>query len=317
MDEDLEGPAINNGSHNTHIWSYNGKFWSLPENFEFPQKVKRRRAWELWLRGMEASCGKRICPFRNFSSSSIPTRLFQKFKIEWKPIMQKMENSPGLKIQTRYSDVNQFLIDSTFGIATTHLRENVCSYLFKDKNKSIESWTVGTWSFATQRSQIIKKGTESDILNLPEANSQNIPHKQKRTIQKVTQGVKISKISSSQRLDKGNFQKKRKASVGKTLKNKGKPRMDSTSINSLFASAFPSAKSPHHSCTFTDCHVDGHLFYKVASEKCNICNLELHHVCMIEHGTNVYGEASEQIGLKKLCKSCFTKAAEAKCIKHV
>ena len=93
--------------------------------------------------------------------------------------------------------------------------------------------------------------------------------------------------------------------------------MDSTNVNSLFASDFPSAKSPHHSCTFTDCHVDGHLFYKVASEKCNICNLELHHVCMIEHGTNVYGEASEQVGLKKLCKSCFTKAAEAKGIKHV
>ena len=30
-----------------HMWTYRGRFWSVPENFQLPKKVRRRRAWEL------------------------------------------------------------------------------------------------------------------------------------------------------------------------------------------------------------------------------------------------------------------------------
>ena len=167
---DGKGSEMVNRGPQGHMWTYRGRFWSVPENFELPKKVMRRRAWELWIRGMDTPDGKRIYPFRYFTSASMPKDAFKKLKVEWQPIMKKMENSPGVNIPARYIDVNQFLIDSTFNVATTHLRENVCSFLFKDKNKRIESWTVGTWSNSTQRSNIIKNGSASDISNLPEAN---------------------------------------------------------------------------------------------------------------------------------------------------
>ena len=65
---------------------------------------------------------------------------------------------------------------------------------------------------------------------------------------------------------------------------------------------FPHRKSPHHNCTYTDCQLDGNMFFKVASEKCSIqiCNLELHHVCMNKHGHKTYGEDIEQVEMKNV-----------------
>ena len=70
---------------------------------------------------MDTPDGKIICPFRYL------------LKVEWLPIMKKMDDNPGVNIPARYIDVNQFLIDSIFNVTTTHLGENFCVFLFKDK----------------------------------------------------------------------------------------------------------------------------------------------------------------------------------------
>jgi len=54
-------------------------------------------------------------------------------KVEWLPIMKKTENSPGVNIPAMYIDVNQFLTDSTFNVATTYLRENFCNFRSRKK----------------------------------------------------------------------------------------------------------------------------------------------------------------------------------------
>ena len=116
------------------------------------------------------------------------------------------------------------------------------------------------------------------------------------------------------------WKKKRKAPAGKKSNtSKRKPRSGIGQVDTLFATAFPPAKSPHHKCTYTDCHLDDHMLFKLASEKCNrqTCNLELHHVCMIEYGAKVYGEGAERIGLKNLCKSCFAIEAQEKVVKMI
>ena len=87
---------------------------------------------------MDTVDGKKICPFRLFTSATIPKAIYRRFKIEWQPIMKKMESAPGIRLPVS-ANVNQNLLDSTFELATTHLRENVCSFLFKDKKKRIES----------------------------------------------------------------------------------------------------------------------------------------------------------------------------------
>ena len=42
-----------------NIWTFGGKFWNVPKDFELPKKVQRRRGWELWLRGMDTVDGKK------------------------------------------------------------------------------------------------------------------------------------------------------------------------------------------------------------------------------------------------------------------
>ena len=90
-------------------------------------------------------------------------------------------------------------------------------------------------------------------------------------------------------------------------------------IEAAFAASFSSPKSPHHKCTYADCQLDSHLFYNKSSEKCgrSSCSLELHHSCMIEYGSNTYGEAAEEVGMMKLCKLCFTAAATDKEVKKI
>ena len=99
---------------------------------------------------------KKTCPFRLFTNATLPKAIYRRFKIEWQPIMKKMESTTGMRLPVSAS-VNQYLLHSTFELATSHLRENVCSFLFQDKKKRIESWTVGSWSCCTHRSYILKK----------------------------------------------------------------------------------------------------------------------------------------------------------------
>ena len=41
------------------------------------------------------------------------------------------------------------------------------------------------------------------------------------------------------------------------------------------------------------------------------------HACMITYGSNTYGEAAEEVGMKKTCMSYFDDAAKKKGIKKI
>ena len=100
--------------------------------------------------------------------------------------------------------------------------------------------------------------------------------------------------------------------------SKAKKKENEQIVNASFAAAFPPPKSPHHNCSYDDCHIDSNMFFLTPSEKCNKCkSLQLHHVCMIEYGSKTYGEAGEGVGMGKFCKSCFAKAATDKGINKI
>ena len=41
---------VSNNSQNRYtMYSYDGKFWDVPQGFTFPEKVTRKKAWEIWL----------------------------------------------------------------------------------------------------------------------------------------------------------------------------------------------------------------------------------------------------------------------------
>jgi hypothetical protein len=172
------------------LWSYAGKFWHVPDDFALPAKTKRKRAWELWICGMELEDGKKIRPFRFMKPSFLPKKHRVKFKTEWQPIMKKMEKAPGLVLPEIgcYDAPTSSIIEMSYTVATNHLMTNVCSFLWQDKKKIIENWSVASWSCYTQPNYIKKYGNAHDRANLPEETRYNAPHKTRRTLKrKVTE----------------------------------------------------------------------------------------------------------------------------------
>ena len=99
----------------------------MPKHFELPKKVRRRIGWELWLKVMDTPDGGIICRFCLFTNAALPKAIYRKFNIEWQPIMKKMESNPGMRLPVSAS-VNQDFLNLTFKLATSHLRENFCSF---------------------------------------------------------------------------------------------------------------------------------------------------------------------------------------------
>ena len=166
------------------LFNYDGKFMQVPQNFSLPTKVKRKKAWELWICGMVTCDGDRIRPFRFFKLSMLPKAVQTKFKTEWQPILRKMQQGAGIPLPSNGDLINADVIDRTFISSTNHLKANVCSFLWERDNSVIENWSVASWSCYTQRSYIIKHGTENDKANLPIATRYNKPHRNKRTLKR-------------------------------------------------------------------------------------------------------------------------------------
>ena len=186
-------------SMNYTLWSYKGKFWHVPESFVLPNGVKRKRAWEFWLKGVTLEDGKRIRPFRFFKPSLLPKKIATKFKVEWQPILKKMSATPGLELSADSNAFDSAAIETTFAMATQHLKSSTCSFLWKKKNSIIENWSVASWSSNTQRSYIMKHGSESDKANLPSSTRYNNPHRRKRTVKRKRQSGSGGSHSSVRR----------------------------------------------------------------------------------------------------------------------
>ena len=161
---------------------------------------------------------------------------------------------------------------------------------------------------------------------LPSPLLQPSPPKPKQKLRKKTQPKKTRPIRHQLLISPPSNPKPKKKprtkkpSAGKNI-TRSKRKASEVVLNQVdtaFATAFPSSKSPHHNFSCAHCHLSNHMFYKKASEKCGIesCSLELHHICMLEYGTKTYGEESESIGMRKFCESCFTKAAKKKKMKN-
>ena len=142
----------------------------------FPSDCRRKRAWELWLIGqpnymaVDGTTGA-ILPYRLMNPRLLPKKVANKLKLEWRPILSHMTSAKNLPNLSQDS-ISADFINSTFSVATEHLRTNVCSYVW-EKCKKRESWKVGTWSKRVNYQEILKLGTEEDIANLPEGTVKN------------------------------------------------------------------------------------------------------------------------------------------------
>ena len=170
--------ASNETSHSSHtviqnsIYGWGGKFYQVPSNFSFPKKTKRKRAWELWLRGQPGfqlpdGSPAPIIPFRKIDPLKLPPKQRGKFKTEWRPILTRMNEADGLP-EFDSVEITDALFEMSFRVASNHLQARVCSFLFdSERYKRIEEWSVSTWSRYVSFQYIQEHGNESDKANLP------------------------------------------------------------------------------------------------------------------------------------------------------
>ncbi len=155
-----------------NTYSYKGRFFAVPEDFEFP-KPKLREAIRFWLCGQTVSEDgkKKVKPFRKLSLDMLPTKsLKDNFKIHWKPIFAFLSEAAALP--PMHETITNQHINEVYDRCVGHLKSTV-SYCFQKKKNPENEWTIATWSLRTSRSSIEKKGTESDKAKLPEANNRN------------------------------------------------------------------------------------------------------------------------------------------------
>ena len=104
-DSDQEAIMTSNPSKNSFMThSCDGKFWDVPKTFTFPEKVTRKKAYEMWLHGfpgctikVDSDCMNcPVKPFRFVTPNKLPKKSCNAFEVSWRPILLKMSKAPDL-----------------------------------------------------------------------------------------------------------------------------------------------------------------------------------------------------------------------------
>jgi hypothetical protein len=155
------------------LYTYDNRFWDVPQGFAFPARVTREAGWKLWMLGMpdHTTLGENgdrikspIKPFRNLLPSRLPKSIADSYKLHWRPIFKMMEE--GLE-NIPPTPMSIEACDAMYCTATEFLKSRV-SYVFQNANSRHAKWTIATWSKHVGRSTILQHGTEADKLKLPE-----------------------------------------------------------------------------------------------------------------------------------------------------
>ena len=105
-------------------------------------------------------------PFRHFNPRFLPKIIANQFKLSWITIFVQMLEAAELPTLNEQC-LNHQMLELTFNIATDHLKDNVCSYIW-ERSSHFDNWQVSTCSKRIKYTEILQHGTESDIANLPE-----------------------------------------------------------------------------------------------------------------------------------------------------
>ena len=203
--ERIDGPRLDNESNtqqsaNSHVdlaglqlraggdyasFVYRGKFWPVPQDFQFPVEVTRLNGWRIWCMGKvyvdSDNNTHRLKPFHLLSGKELPNKKLQdEFNGKWKPIFTKMQEAPGIPDKIPPNVDEQFIRES-FAAGTEYLKQ-LASYIWSSaKDESdLSKYLIGTWSRKISRSEIEKNGTPEDIANLPPKSKRNKQHAAKR-----------------------------------------------------------------------------------------------------------------------------------------
>ena len=161
------------------LYTYNGRFWDVPQAFAFPASVKRDVGWRLGLQGMPAFTPvgengvveyNKIKPFRMLLPARLPKKIAEAYKLHWRPVYGMMEKGVG----NIPEELTPGIVNNLYGLGTEHLRTWV-RYVFTNDKLHHNDWVIATSAKYLSRSMIVKKGTEEDKQLLPAATYLNRP----------------------------------------------------------------------------------------------------------------------------------------------
>ena len=194
--EGLAGPAADNngnalrerrnnevepGQHDNQgtLSTYQGRFWDVPEDFQFPTVLKRNAGWHLWLLGMPAYGGRReagqneadqqsIKLFRKFLPLRLPKKVADIFMLHWRPVYKLMEH--GIDVIPESPSMEE--VNDLYERGTNAIQERV-SYIFLNSQYHYNEWTLATWLNYIGRNKVLEHGTDDDKSNLPAEHRNN------------------------------------------------------------------------------------------------------------------------------------------------
>lgn len=174
-------PAPETNSERTDIvvgggvctYSYGGKFYLVPQDFQFPKRVSIKDGINFWFRGLSVgNDGNYVKPFRELNTKGLPKKLGNEYKLHWTGCFKHLESS-GIVIPTSNTrNTTQATIDNIYSQFEAWIKQRF-TYCFGEHGQNLSKWTIGTWACKMTRSSVMKYGKESDKAFLPEATVRN------------------------------------------------------------------------------------------------------------------------------------------------
>jgi hypothetical protein len=158
-----------------YLYTYGGRQYDVPANFEFPKKVRFAQGLELWLRGQSKNSvnnSTSIRPYRNIRPFMLPTKKLKDiYKLSWRALFSIFEDNVFRDLPQDTRSLSNVDMVRYQDLCMEHLK-GVVSYCFTAQKKP-HSWSVSTWAVRTRRSSIEKNGTAQDKALLPPATFRN------------------------------------------------------------------------------------------------------------------------------------------------
>lgn len=184
-----DAPTFANGVSEDEIqrmrYCYNGRFWDVPINFDFPKDSNLRQGFQFWIQGLPnfkdaSGDAAPVMPFKHLKcDKGLPKKLHNKLRGQWKPIMKVLMEAPNLPPVHNANHLTHEQMDEAYSIASAHLQAKVSYIFLKEEFNGYHKWRVSNWSKHVRYGMIVDHGTESDIANLPPPTKLNQTRKRK------------------------------------------------------------------------------------------------------------------------------------------
>lgn len=208
----------------TTLFMYDGKFYGVPKDYEFPKKLTIGEALRFYLNGQSVSDdgSARVRPFAKLSCELLPKRLRTPFTLDFRRIFGFIEQGVEMTPARDGKEISNEIMEEILRKCEIYLEERV-EYCFllqptrlkNNKSKQAKTpmqWTIGSWGTKVSRSSIETKGTASDKANLGEKTGRNGSrpglkrkgHQKEKPLYRKRQNDRLKKRGTSNRTNNRN-----------------------------------------------------------------------------------------------------------------